>query len=101
MGIADHRKGSVLRPMLVLGRTSGYRIGVRCRSTWKALERCNEARRSSGRAERYACVATTQRFAVSIPGFELGLKSIARIQIGLPRRAEDRPIARPTGTSVK
>jgi DNA polymerase-3 subunit epsilon len=32
----------------------------------------------SGRAGRYACVATTQRFALSIPGFELGLKSIAR-----------------------
>jgi hypothetical protein len=48
-------------------------------------------RSCSGRGERYACVATTQRFALSIPGFELGLKSIARIQIGLPRRAEDRP----------
>ena len=43
--------------MLGLGRTSGYPIGMRCRSVWKALERCNDARRSLGRAERYACVA--------------------------------------------
>jgi DNA polymerase-3 subunit epsilon len=31
------------------GRTSGYLIGMRCRSLWKALERCNDARRSFGR----------------------------------------------------
>jgi hypothetical protein len=43
------------------------------------------------RAERYACVAAYTAVAVSIPGFEPGLKSIARIQIGLLRRPEDRP----------
>jgi len=42
-------------------------IGMRCRSPWKALEQCSDARRSSGRAERYACVAPPQGFSFEHP----------------------------------
>src|SRR5260370_42209751 len=31
MGITNNSEGSVFRPMLVLGRTSGHRNGMRCR----------------------------------------------------------------------
>jgi hypothetical protein len=41
MGAADHGQRSVLRSMLVLGRTSAYGIRCCCRSPWKALERLN------------------------------------------------------------
>jgi len=56
-GIADNSEGSIFRSMLVLGRTAG----VCCRSPWRALEQCNDPRRSSGGAERYACVAYPSR----------------------------------------
>jgi hypothetical protein len=42
--------------MLGLGRTFGYRNERRCRSFWKLLARCHDARGSQGRPERYACV---------------------------------------------
>jgi hypothetical protein len=45
VGVAHYGEGSVFRSMLGLGRTSGYPIGMRCRSVWKALERGNDARR--------------------------------------------------------
>jgi hypothetical protein len=49
------------------GPTSGYLIGPRCRSPRKALEGCNDRRRSSGRAERYRCVAAPQRYSFKHP----------------------------------
>jgi hypothetical protein len=62
MGVAYHGERSVFCRMLELGRTCGYLIGPRCRSSRKALERCNDRRRSSGRVERY-CVGAPQRYS--------------------------------------
>jgi hypothetical protein len=67
MGVAHHGQRPIFGSMLGLGRTSGYLIGMRCPSPWKALERCNDTRRSSGRADRYAFVAATQRFPFKPP----------------------------------
>jgi hypothetical protein len=61
MGVAHHGERSVLGSMLVLGRTSWYLIGRRCRSLWHALEQCNGVRPSSGSTERYACIGVPQR----------------------------------------
>ena len=72
MGIAHHGERSVFRPMLGLGRTSGYRIGRRCRSLWHALEQCNGVRDSSGLAEQYACVAAPRRFSFKPPRIHPG-----------------------------
>ena len=79
MGVAHHRQRSVLRSVLGLGRTSGYRIRRCCRPRWKALERGNDARRSSGRAERYACVEAPRGF--------IGAPQIHDGQIGGPHHA--------------
>jgi hypothetical protein len=77
-GTADNSERSVLESMVGLGRTSGYCIGRHCRSFWKALERCNDARRSSGRAERYACVAAPQRFLSEHPRITPALSGTVR-----------------------
>ena len=94
MGVAHNSERSVLGSMLVLGRTSGNRIGRRCRSPWKALEQCNEAGHSSGRAERYACVAAPQRFSLSIRGspclLEIHYRVILRPWVQCRRRSHIR-----------
>ena len=78
------------------------------RAADRALERCNDARRSSGGAERWACVAAPQRFSsreplAVEPLFSIGVQdrcpgrvdishqlSPARVVIGMipPRQGE-------------
>jgi hypothetical protein len=86
MGITHHSQRPIFRSLLGVGRTSGYLTGSRCRSPRKALERCNEAGHSSGGAERYACVAATQRFYFDHPRMPFD-EAIGAPYVPIPRRS--------------